>query len=342
MGRNMPERLRKMEEEAFQELKNSTGEAQIQMLRTKYLGRKGILTQFLRDMGKIPAAERPVLGRLANELKVKLEAAIEKTLEEERQRQKTEKLLQEEIDVSLPGRKPALGSMHLLTQVTYDIVSIFERLGFEVSEGPEVELDYYNFEALNFPKDHPARDMQDTFYFSPNVVLRTHTSPVQVRTMEKRTPPLRIIAPGKVYRHDSDPTHSPMFHQVEGFVVDRHISFADLKGTLTFFVQQFYGPEVRMRFRPSFFPFTEPSAEVDIQCVICQGEGCSVCKKSGWLEILGSGMIDPEVFRFVGYDPEVYTGFAFGLGVERIAMLQVGLGDIRVFFENNLQFLKQF
>ncbi|MGC8811702.1 MAG: phenylalanine--tRNA ligase subunit alpha [bacterium] len=338
----MEERLRKMEEEAFQELKNSSGEAQIQMLRTKYLGRKGLLTQFLRDMGKIPAAERPLLGRLANELKVRLEEAIEKALEDERQRQKVEKLRKEEIDISLPGRKPTLGSMHLLTQVTYEIVSIFERLGFEISEGPEVELDYYNFEALNFPKDHPARDMQDTFYFSSNVVLRTHTSPVQVRTMEKRTPPLRIIAPGKVYRHDSDPTHSPMFHQVEGFVVDRNISFADLKGTLTFFVQQFYGPEVKMRFRPSFFPFTEPSAEVDIQCVICQGEGCSVCKKSGWLEILGSGMIDPEVFRFVGYDPEVYTGFAFGLGVERIAMLQVGLGDIRVFFENNLQFLKQF
>ena len=299
----MEERLRKMEEEAFQELKNSSGEAQIQMLRTKYLGRKGLLTQFLRDMGKIPAAERPLLGRLANELKVRLEEAIEKALEDERQRQKVEKLRKEEIDISLPGRKPTLGSMHLLTQVTYEIVSIFERLGFEISEGPEVELDYYNFEALNFPKDHPARDMQDTFYFSSNVVLRTHTSPVQVRTMEKRTPPLRIIAPGKVYRHDSDPTHSPMFHQVEGFVVDRNISFADLKGTLTFFVQQFYGPEVKMRFRPSFFPFTEPSAEVDIQCVICQGEGCSVCKKSGWLEILGSGMIDPEVFRFVGYDP---------------------------------------
>jgi phenylalanyl-tRNA synthetase alpha chain len=338
----MEERLRKMEEEAFQELKNSSGEAQIQMLRTKYLGRKGLLTQFLRDMGRIPAVERPLVGRLANELKLKLEEAIEKALEDDRQRQKMEKLLKEELDISLPGRRPTLGSMHLLTQVTYEIVSIFERLGFEVSEGPEVELDYYNFEALNFPKDHPARDMQDTFYFSSNVVLRTHTSPVQVRTMEKRTPPLRIIAPGKVYRHDSDPTHSPMFHQVEGFVVDRNISFADLKGTLTFFVQQFYGPEAKMRFRPSFFPFTEPSAEVDIQCVICQGEGCSVCKKSGWLEILGSGMIDPEVFRFVGYDPEIYTGFAFGLGVERIAMLQVGLGDIRVFFENNLQFLKQF
>lgn len=331
-----------MEEEAFGELKNSQGEAQIQAIRTKYLGRKGLLTQFLREMSKVPPAERPALGRLANALKAKLEEAIEKALAEERERQKVERWLKEEVDISLPGRRPSIGSNHLLTQVTYEIVSIFERLGFEVSEGPEVELDYYNFEALNFPKDHPARDMQDTFYFSSNVVLRTHTSPVQVRTMEKRTPPLRIIAPGKVYRHDSDPTHSPMFHQVEGFVVDRHISFADLKGTLTFFVQQFYGPEVKMRFRPSFFPFTEPSAEVDIQCVICRGEGCSVCKKSGWLEILGSGMIDPEVFRFVGYDPEVYTGFAFGLGVERIAMLQVGLGDIRLFFENNLQFLKQF
>lgn len=338
----MQERLRKIEEEAFQELRNSIGEAQMQMLRTKYLGRKGLITQFLRDMGKLPPEERPALGRLANELKIKLEEAIEKALQEERERQKAEKWLKEEVDISLPGRKPSLGGSHLLTQVTSEIVSIFARLGFEVSEGPEVELDYYNFEALNFPKDHPARDMQDTFYFSPNVVLRTHTSPVQIRTMEKRTPPLRIIAPGKVYRHDSDPTHSPMFHQVEGFVVDRDISFADLKGTLTFFVHQFYGPEVKMRFRPSFFPFTEPSAEVDIQCVICKGEGCPVCKKSGWLEILGSGMIDPEVFRFVGYDPEVYTGFAFGLGVERIAMLQVGLGDIRLFFENNLQFLKQF
>jgi len=275
-------------------------------------------------------------------LKGILERATEQALEEERERQKAERLQSEEIDYSLPGRRPSQGGKHLITQVTEEIVSIFERLGFEVSEGPEVELDYYNFEALNFPKDHPARDMQDTFYFSPNVVLRTHTSPVQVRTMESRKPPLRIVAPGKVYRHDSDPTHSPMFHQVEGFIVDHHITFGDLKGTLTYFVQQFFGPDVQMRFRPSFFPFTEPSAEVDIQCVICQGKGCPVCKKSGWLEILGSGMIDPEVFRFVGYDSEVYTGFAFGLGVERIAMLRVGLGDIRLFFENNLQFLQQF
>ena len=336
------ERLKRLEEEALAELRAYRGEVKIQAVRTKYIGRKGLLTNFLREMGQLPAEERPALGQLANQLKAALEEATKQALEKEHQRQKTDQLLHEGVDISLPGRRPSLGSTHLITQVTEEIISTFERLGFEVSEGPEVELDYYNFEALNFPKDHPARDMQDTFYFSPNVVLRTHTSPVQVRTMEKRQPPLRVIAPGRVYRHDSDPTHSPMFHQVEGFVVDHEVTFADLKGTLTFFVHQFFGPNVQMRFRPSFFPFTEPSAEVDIQCVICQGKGCPVCKKSGWLEILGSGMIDPEVFRFVGYDPEVFTGFAFGLGVERIAMLQVGLGDIRIFFENNLQFLKQF
>jgi phenylalanyl-tRNA synthetase alpha chain len=334
--------LKRLEEEGRAELGSAKGEAQVQAVRTKYLGRKGFLTQFLREMGKLPADQRPAVGQLANEIKAKLEEAAEKALENERSREKTEVQLRESVDFSLPGRKPQRGSLHLITQVTEEIETIFERLGFEVSEGPEVELDYYNFEALNFPKDHPARDMQDTFYFSPNMVLRTHTSPVQVRVMESRKPPLRVIAPGKVYRHDSDPTHSPMFHQVEGLVVDHQVTFADLKGTLEFFVHQLYGPEVQMRFRPSFFPFTEPSAEVDIQCVICRGEGCTVCKKSGWLEILGSGMIDPEVFRFVGYDPEVYSGYAFGLGVERIAMLRVGLNDIRLFYENNVHFLKQF
>jgi phenylalanyl-tRNA synthetase alpha chain len=334
--------LKRLEAEALAELQAAQGETQVQSARTKYLGRKGLLTAWLRDMGKISAQERPVLGKLANEAKASLEAAADQALEKERRRQKEDQLLRDRVDFSLPGRKPSLGGRHLITQVTAEIVAIFERLGFEVSEGPEVELDYYNFEALNFPKDHPARDMQDTFYFSPNVVLRTHTSPVQVRTMESRKPPLRIIAPGRVYRHDSDPTHSPMFHQVEGFVVDRGVSFADLKGTLTHFIHQLFGSNLKMRFRPSFFPFTEPSAEVDMQCVICLGEGCAVCKKSGWLEILGSGMIDPEVFRFVGYDPEEYSGFAFGVGVERIAMLKAGLNDIRIFFENNLQFLKQF
>lgn len=341
-GNGVREKLKKLEMEALVELQAARGEAQVRSVSTKYIGRKGLLTHWLKEVGKLPAEERPILGQMANQLKATLQREAERAIEEEREWKKEEWLRLVQIDYSLPGRRPLRGSKHLITQVTEEIVSIFERLGFEVSEGPEVELDYYNFEALNFPPDHPARDMQDTFYFSPNVVLRTHTSPVQVRTMERRKPPLRVIAPGRVYRHDSDPTHSPMFHQVEGFIVDKRITFADLKGTLTYFVHQFFGPEVQMRFRPSFFPFTEPSAEVDIQCVICRGEGCPVCKKSGWLEILGSGMIDPVVFRFVGYDPELYTGFAFGLGVERIAMLRVGLNDIRIFFENNLQFLKQF
>ncbi|MCX5908978.1 MAG: phenylalanine--tRNA ligase subunit alpha [Deltaproteobacteria bacterium] len=331
-----------MESDAWAELGAAPNEGDVQAIRTKYLGRKGLLTQWLREIGRLAPAEKPALGKQANQVKVSLEAAVENALEKERERQKGIRIIQGGVDISLPGRRPQLGSKHLITQVNEEIIAIFEHLGFEVSEGPEVELDYYNFEALNFPKDHPARDMQDTFYFSSNVVLRTHTSPVQVRTMESRKPPLRVIAPGRVYRHDSDPSHSPMFHQIEGFVVDRRITFADLKGTLHFFVHQFFGPAVQMRFRPSFFPFTEPSAEVDIQCVICRGEGCAVCKRTGWLEILGSGMIDPEVFRFVNYDPEEYSGFAFGLGVERIAMLQVGLNDIRLFFENNWQFLQQF
>jgi phenylalanyl-tRNA synthetase alpha chain len=341
-GSNIQADLTRLEEDGRKELNSAGDEAQVQAVRIKYLGRKGLLTQLLREMGKLPAEQRPAVGQRANEIKARLEETAEEALEKGRSRQKAGSLLKDRVDFTLPGRKPPLGGKHLITQVTEEILAIFEHLGFEVSEGPEAELDYYNFEALNFPKDHPARDMQDTFYFSPNMVLRTHTSPVQIRVMESRKPPLRVIAPGKVYRHDSDPTHSPMFHQVEGFVVDREVTFGDLKGTLEFFVHQLYGRDVRMRFRPSFFPFTEPSAEVDIQCVICRGEGCAICKKSGWLEILGSGMIDPEVFRFVGYDPEVYSGYAFGLGVERIAMLRVGLNDIRLLYENNIQFLKQF
>ena len=339
----MQRSLKRLEEESLAELRAAQGEAQVHAVRTKYLGRKGLLTQLSSGNGEASARRTPGSRADSQSGESRIGRSGRTGLEKERVQTENRRLLQERSGLSAyPGRKPLRGSKHLITQVNEEIVSIFERLGFEVSEGPEVELDYYNFEALNFPKDHPARDMQDTFYISPNVVLRTHTSPVQVRTMESRKPPLRVIAPGRVYRHDSDPTHSPMFHQVEGFIVDHQITFADLKGTLTFFVQQFFGPDVQMRFRPSFFPFTEPSAEVDIQCVICQGQGCPVCKKSGWLEILGSGMIDPEVFGFVGYDPEVYTGFAFGLGVERIAMLQVGLNDIRILFENNLQFLKQF
>jgi phenylalanyl-tRNA synthetase alpha chain len=246
------------------------------------------------------------------------------------------------VDVTLPGRRQPRGRIHPLNRVMAEVCDIFLYLGFEAVTGPEVELDWYNFEALNLPPDHPARDMQDTFYFNDQVLLRTHTSPMQIRTMEKRQPPVRIIAPGKVYRRDSDITHSPMFHQVEGLLVDKHVTFADLKGVLTAFVHQMFGPEVGVRFRPSYFPFTEPSAEVDIQCVMCGGDGCRVCQATGWLEVLGSGMVHPAVFEAVGYDPEIYTGFAFGLGVERIAMLKYGIDDIRLFFENDLRFLRQF
>jgi phenylalanyl-tRNA synthetase alpha chain len=246
------------------------------------------------------------------------------------------------IDVSLPGRAQVCGALHPITQISGQICDIFSRMGFDIVEGPEVEKDYYNFEALNIPPNHPARDMQDTFFISEAVVLRTHTSPLQIRTMEKQPPPVRVIAPGKVFRCDSDQTHTPMFHQVEGLLVDENVSFGDLKGTLTAFVHQMFDEQTRLRFRPSFFPFTEPSAEVDILCVICRGEGCRVCKRTGWLEILGSGMVHPAVFENVGYDTTRYTGFAFGMGVERIAMLKYGIDDLRKFFENDVRFLSQF
>jgi phenylalanyl-tRNA synthetase alpha chain len=266
-------------------------------------------------LGTLPETERREVGRRANQLKEDLEAKIEEVLLQIREREKTESLERERIDVTLPGRQLLSGRRHPITQTLDEMVAIFSRIGFEVVEGPEVELDYYNFEALNIPKGHPAREMQATFFISDEVVLRTHTSPVEVRTMEKQRPPVRIISPGPVYRRDSDPTHSPMFHQVEGLLVDKGITFSDLKGVLTFFVHQMFGEKTRLRFRPSFFPFTEPSAEVDIECFICGGKGCGVCSGTGWLEILGSGMTDPAVFGFVGYDPEEVTGFAFGMGV---------------------------
>jgi len=308
-------------------------------LRVAYLGRKGELTRLFKQLAQAAPEDRPGLGKVLNEAKEHLEGLLNDAL----QRAKAaEAGAVDRVDVTLPGRRPLRGRLHPITQVALEIEAIFHRLGFETVEGPEVELDYYNFEALNIPKDHPARDMQDTFYVSEDVVLRTHTSPIQVRTMEKRRPPIRVIAPGKAYRCDSDVTHTPMFHQVEGLMVGENISFGDLKGILTVFVQQMFGPHVGLRFRPSFFPFTEPSAEVDIQCVMCRGSGCRVCSQSGWLEILGSGMVDPEVFRMVGYDPEQITGFAFGMGIERIAMLKFGIDDLRLFFENDLRFLSQF
>jgi phenylalanyl-tRNA synthetase alpha chain len=308
-------------------------------LATLYLGRKGHLTHFLRNISSLPVDQRPQAGKRANEIKRALESEFKSALTRlaEIYRGATDR-----IDVSLPGRRPQKGSLHPITQITNRICRIFAKMGFDVVEGPEVETDYYNFEALNIPKNHPARDMQDTFYVSDNVVLRTHTSPTQPRVMEKQPPPVRIIAPGKVYRCDSDLTHTPMFHQVEGLLVDREISFADLKGTLTAFIHQMFDDQTTLRFRPSFFPFTEPSAEVDIRCVICRGKGCRVCSHTGWLEVLGSGMVHPAVFENVGYDTSRYTGFAFGMGVERIAMLKYGIDDIRRYFDNDYRFLSQF
>jgi phenylalanyl-tRNA synthetase alpha chain len=300
------------------------------------------LTQLLKSLGGLPEAERRELGKTANQVKAALEVRFEEALTRVREEERREALQGEWIDITLPGRPVPSGKKHPITQILEEVIDIFSRLGFDVVEGPEVELDYYNFEALNIPKGHPAREMQATFFISDEVVLRTHTSPVEVRTMEKQSPPVRIISPGAVYRRDFDPTHSPMFHQVEGLLVDKGVTFADLKGVLTIFVHQMFGKETKLRFRPSFFPFTEPSAEVDIECVMCSGKGCGVCSNTGWLEILGSGMTDPAVFKFVNYDPEEVTGFAFGMGIERIAMLKFGINDIRLFFTNDLRFLKQF
>lgn len=297
------------------------------------------MTQCLRELGTLSAEKRPLVGQEANRLKTLLEGLL-KQKKETFSGKKDQGLSR--FDWSLPGRRTFQGRRHPISQTMDEIDDIFSRLNFESVEGPEVELDYYNFEALNIPPNHPARDMQDTFYISDAVLLRTHTSPLQVRVMEKNPPPLRVIAPGKVYRRDSDISHTPMFHQVEGFMVGEDISFGDLKGILTLFVHQMFGEDTPLRFRPSFFPFTEPSAEVDIGCVICRGAGCRLCSQTGWLEILGSGMIDPEVYRRVGYDPDRVTGFAFGMGVERIAMLRYGIDDIRMFYENDQRFLKQF
>jgi phenylalanyl-tRNA synthetase alpha chain len=326
-------------QKALDELGSASASQQIEDLSVRYLGRKGMLTQFLRNISRLPAEQRPEAGKRANEVKKELDQAFKAALK----KIETAALDGEaRIDVSLPGRPAGYGVLHPVTQINQQICDIFSDMGFDIAEGPEVESDYYNFEALNFPKDHPARDMQDTFFVSEDVVLRTHTSPLQIRIMEKQAPPVRVIAPGKVFRCDSDLTHTPMFHQVEGLLVDDNISFGDLKGTLTTFVHQMFDEQISLRFRPSFFPFTEPSAEVDILCVMCRGKGCRVCSQTGWIEILGSGMVHPAVFENIGYDTSRYTGFAFGMGVERVAMLKYGIDDIRKFFENDLRFLNQF
>lgn len=338
----MIQQLEELSAKAASELKGVRSAEELQQLRIRYLGRKGLLTGILRHMGQISLEERPLFGQRANEIKQDLTRQLDEVAEEWANRQQEELLAQERLDTTLPGRGFQPGTLHPITQVCQEISSIFVGLGFSIVEGPEIEWEYYNFEALNIPKDHPARDMQDTFYIEDSIVLRTHTSPVQVRVMEKSTPPIRILSPGRVYRPDSDVSHTPMFHQIEGLLVDEGITFADLKGVLSFFLRKVFGRETALRFRPSFFPFTEPSAEVDIQCVVCSGKGCRVCKNTGWLEILGSGMVDPAVFINVGYDPEKFSGFAFGLGLERIALLKYGLSDIRLFFENDLRFLRQF
>lgn len=338
----MREKLKKLEESVLNELTSAKAKEKILEIKTRYLGRKGELALLIRDVSKLPPEERPIIGDLANKIKTTLEEKVELLLSKIIDEEKSAKLMHEGIDVSLPGRHLPLGRFHPVTQVMDEIKEIFLEMGFTIADGPEIETDYYNFEALNIPKDHPARDMQDTFYVNNDLLLRTHTSPVQIRVMERQKPPLRVIAPGTVYRRDSDITHTPMFHQVEGFMVDEGITFGDLKGVLTVFLHKIFSKDLKLRFRPSFFPFTEPSAEVDIQCVMCKGKGCRVCKMSGWLEILGCGMIHPNVFKAVDYDYEKYSGFAFGLGIERIAMLKFGIDDIRLFFENDARFLRQF
>ena len=335
----MRDQVSDIEKKALQELGEIQDLPGLERFRVAYLGKKGALTALMKRLRELSPAERPEAGQALNTLKSALTERFEETRERILSKQEEAVSL---LDVTLPGREPARGHLHPISQVLKEICQIFGKMGFRVVKGPNVELDYYNFEALNIPRDHPARDMQDTFYVSDNVVLRTHTSPMQVRTMEKQAPPVSVIAPGKVYRRDSDVTHTPMFHQVEGLLVDKGVTLGDLKGTLTTFVHQMFGRDTSLRFRPSFFPFTEPSAEIDIECVMCGGAGCGVCSNTGWLEILGSGMVDPAVYRFVNYDPEEVTGFAFGMGIERIAMLKFGINDIRLFFTNDLRFLRQF
>ncbi len=339
----MKEKLSKIKEEALLNLEKAETLDALEEIRIKYLGKKGELTGVLKGMGALTPEERPVIGALANEVREILDTEIDKKKSDLTKKQTEERLKKEVIDVTMPGKKVKSGNLHPLTKVMNEIKDIAIGLGFEIAEGPEVELDYYNFEALNIPKNHPARDTQDTFYINENTVLRTQTSPIQVRVMENKKPPIRIIAPGRVYRSDAvDATHSPVFHQIEGLVVDKGITMADLKGTLDAFMKALYGKDTKVRFRPHHFPFTEPSAEMDISCYVCGGKGCRVCKGEGWIEILGCGMVHPKVLKNCGIDPEVYSGFAFGLGLERVAMGRYDIDDLRLFFENDTRFLKQF
>ncbi len=337
----MPE-LAEVVDQAKQAIADAANLQTLDQLRVNYLGKKGLLTEQLKKLGTLPHEQRREAGQEINRAKQSVQAEIESRRKILEQIELAARLATETIDVTLPGRGQALGGLHPVTRTMQRIEALFTQLGYRIATGPEIEDDFHNFEALNIPETHPARAMHDTFYFDAHTLLRTHTSPVQVRTMEAEAPPLRLIAPGRVYRCDSDLTHTPMFHQVEGLMVDESASFADLKGLLMDFLQNFFEKELAVRFRPSYFPFTEPSAECDIQCVMCGGKGCRVCSHTGWLEVLGCGMVHPEVFSHVGIDSEKYTGFAFGMGVERLAMLRYGVNDLRLFFENDLRFLRQF
>lgn len=338
----LKEQVESLGKEALQQIEQAEDLNKLNSLRVEYLGKKGKLKSILKTLGKLSPEERKEIGQLANRIKEEIESLLkekEKKLKEEALEQELRK---NRIDITLPSAWIEVGSSHPVISTLIEISEIFVSMGFSVAEGPEVEREEYNFDMLNIPKDHPARDMQDTFFLNNGELLRTHTSPVQIRTMLTRKPPIAVIAPGRVYRKDADPTHSPMFHQIEGLLVDRDVTFRDLKGILKIFLESVFGKDVGIRFRPSYFPFTEPSAEVDISCTVCGGSGCRVCKGTGWLEILGCGMVDPNVFKAVGIDPEEYTGFAFGLGVERIAMLKYRINDIRILFENDMRFNHQF
>ncbi len=339
----MKQELEAIRAKAIHELDEAKGQQVLENLRIKYLGKKGELTSILKQMGGLSAEERPKIGQLANEVRTFIEEDLIKRAAELKEEETIKRLEREKIDVTLPGIRHELGAKHPLSIELDAIKEIFVGMGFDIVEGPEVEYDYYNFEALNIPKDHPARDTQDTFYINDNILLRTQTSPVQVHVMENQKPPIRIISPGRVYRSDAvDATHSPLFHQIEGLVVDKGITFADLKGTLETFVKRMYGEDSIVRFRPHHFPFTEPSAEVDVQCFNCHGQGCRLCKGEGWIEILGCGMVHPKVLSNCGIDPEVYSGFALGMGLERVVMRKYNIDDLRLFYENDVRFLKQF
>lgn len=339
----MQEKLLNLQEVALSEIKDAQSIEQIENLRVKYLGKKGELTSILKEMGKLSSEERPIIGKVANEVREALETGISNKKEELKALEQERKLASEIIDVTMPGKVFTVGKKHPITQIIGEVTEIFMGLGFSVAEGPEVETIENNFDALNAPKDHPSRDMSDTFYVNSELLLRTQTSPVQVRTMKNEELPIKVISPGRCFRYDSpDATHSPMFHQIEGLVVGKDVTMAQLKGTLDNFVQKLFGDKTKTKFRPHNFPFTEPSAEVDVTCFKCGGEGCQMCKQEGWIEILGSGMVHPNVLRNCGIDPEVYSGFAFGMGVERLAMLKYEIDDIRLLFENDMRFLDQF